>query len=335
MSIRSATVVLSVFACSCVHGTAVFTAGDIFWISKKPMKMYEVTAGQNHAAATPQTVFAGTWESMGNLMFTDDGSAGYLTVTTAVGTTGSLLKLNPDGTSSAVISHASPTALAILGGAIYLTSQSGTLTKVVNGSATQVLTGLGTPRAMLAYEGGLLISEQTGGRIRRITFNGSTPVSSYFQTGLVQPVDMAILNGGLYYTSQIKNTADETITQVVRIDLTTGVRTDHAWGQRFWGLTVAGGRLLSSNYKESTSQIWDITNSGNYASVTPWATGLPGYSDLMLATVPGTPPAPPPPPPPPPPDPDPVTPPAQTPEPSALVLIASGVAMIALRGIKR
>ena len=326
MSIRSAIVVLGVCAGACVHGSPVFTAGDIFWVSKKPMKMFEVTGGGNFAAAVPQTVFTNTWESLGNLVFAEDGSVGYLTATTANGSLGALVKLNPDGTQSTLLNPTSPSALALLGDTIYFTNTPGTLSKVVNGVATSVLSGLGTPRAMVAYNGGLLITEQSGGRIRQVTFNGSTAVSTNLYSGLVQPVDLAILGGYLYYSSVVKSTLNETITKVVKIDLATGVKTDHAWGQKFYGLTVAGGRLLSSNYKEGTSSIWDITNYGDYSAASPWATGLQGFGDLMFATVPGTPPAPPTGPGP--------EPPAETPEVSAMLLVATGLAMIGARAIR-
>lgn len=330
MSIRSAMVVLGVCAGFSAQAAPVFTPGDVFWVSRKPMAMYEVSGGSS-TTLTTHSVFPTNWNSLGTLTFADDGSAGYLTVSDA----NQVVRLNPDGTYSNALSHASPSGLAFLDNTMYVTSSTaGTLSKVVNGTATQVLAGLEIPRAMIAYEGGLLISEQGSlkGKLRKVTFNGGNATSTYY-SGINRPIDMAIFGGSLYYTDLVKMTATETITKVIQMDLVTGAKTDHAWGQRFWGLTVANGRLLAGNYKEATSGIWDITTRRDYTQVAPWASGLPGASELMLATVPGT--LPPPADPGTDPDPDTQTPPAETPEPSTLLLMASGLLMMSVRATRR
>ena len=45
MSIRLAMGALAVCASVCVHASPVFTAGDVYWFSKKPMQLIEVTGG--------------------------------------------------------------------------------------------------------------------------------------------------------------------------------------------------------------------------------------------------------------------------------------------------
>jgi hypothetical protein len=129
---------------------------------------------------------------------------------------------------------------------------------------------------------------------------------------------MAVLGNYLYYTSVVTSTAEETVSKVMKIDLTTGIRTDHAWGQTFYGLTVAGGKLLSSNYKVQPAGIWDVTAGGDYSATEAWARDLQGLGDTLMATVPGTPPAPPPP-----------VEPLSTPEPSGMLLMTTGAALMA------
>ena len=126
-------------------------------------------------------------------------------------------------------------------------------------------------------------------------------------------------------------------TSVMKIDLVTGHRSDHGWGQCCRALPVANAKFLPGSYNEPASSIWEISNGGICESIAAWATGPPGYSDVVLATVPCTPP------PPPPPDLDPHShrdtdtelPAAETSGPSVLLLAATGALMVGARAFRR
>ena len=332
MSIRSAMVLLGVCAGVCAHASPVFTAGDVYWISKSPMQMVEVTGGGNFAGATPFTVFPTQWESSGNVVFLEDLSAAYATVSSLSGyATGAVIKITPDGNWSSVTQAQSPSGIAQLGNTIYYTTKSGELYKLVNGSPALVSSGFTGARTLIAWNDSLLVSEPGNGRIRQITFAGSTVTSKTLVSNLISPMDVVVLGNTLYYTSIQGFSAESgTVTQVRQVDLNTKVDDYFASGQRFLSLNVAGNKLLAGNYQTSPSGIWDITAGGTFSSAAAWAYGLPGFSDTMLATVPGTPP------PPTPVNPDPVNPlpTGQVPEPSTFLLIATGAVLIGLRQLR-
>jgi hypothetical protein len=323
MSIPSAMVVLAVSAGICVHATpTLFTPGDVYWISKTPMRMFEIGDGGSFASAAASITFPEAWNSAGSMVFAEDRSLGYATITSVSGgTTGTIVRFTPDGQYSTFlnVSPQMPTGIARIGDTIYYTSQTeGRLYRIQGNSSVLVASGLGSPRTLLAHDGYLLVTDATAQVIRKVTINPSTGAGTVTNayTGLIRPMDIVVLGDYLYYTSNPTVEA-----KVTKIHLGTGQRSDHATGQPFMALALADGKLLAGNFQSSISSVWDITAGGDYSSAAAWAYGLPGHSDTMLAAVPGARPIPQPP----------ITGMQPTPEPSTWFLMGAGILLIAAR----